>query len=852
MTTRTLAKIAPLLIVALGLIALSKVSAPHTQAKVAAVPRTPYKSRIARKKTVLPSTITASGAGTSADDGTYILQPGIDPNGNDYYQLGSNYLYFNGAAWFLGPNLGDGTTLDSDYYCPSGSKDDFPLAGGWITESGSDPPPTFTAPTPDFSLSAELYIPPGLPGGGGFVGGTTTAGITITDLNGFSGNVALSLVSPPSGITGTFDPTPAASSSTLTLNVTAAPGTYTLTVQGVSGALTHTCTFSLTVHANTAAPPTGSPYIIARRGADRTPLPVAASGWAQSPALSDGNSGTTATCAANGSLLVIYGVPADKPVAQVAITAPSQGSADTFYDAYGSTDGVNFQKVAALSGATGATASISGYSLWQFVIYRADGIAPIVSELDLLDSGGNAIPCDLRIYPARTAVNKVFAQIGSRGPQVGAARSASNRLFAEKWEDNSTSRLPIVAQNQLFHQSASRGRTAHGAIKAVNAIFRQFGNNGGPVGNRTVPIVVINRIFTQSATAGSQAKAARVAANLIFRQSARRGPSVHAQVKAINQLFVQLATAGMKTGPLDADAPDPRDPFVVLASELRLLLSLKGDLMSTASNMLAILDALAASYRTNELNAMAARLANLPEMIRGGDGSPGNEIYGFGQDQPILTLLPAAEGMNSRAIPNAVLAGIYSGFMSALSSYCSQIGFASLDAYLTSLNSATRFSALIAPNAALINWLYNRMQPSLLMQPSNVFAPLTTFGTASVGATAGEITYVNMASIPTANVTTGSGQQGYTPAPGCDLVITSNINGTLALTLTGTGMTSAGALVSGRTWTATLDSATAGSTVACTPAVTGDRIASVTSIAGSGAATAGAFAVQSTVERVIS
>jgi hypothetical protein len=68
-------------------------------------------------------------------------------------------------------------------------------------------------------------------------------------LGGFTGNVTLSVSGLPSGVTGAFSPNPTTSTSTLTLTASgsAATGTSTITVTGVSGSLTHTTTFQLTV-----------------------------------------------------------------------------------------------------------------------------------------------------------------------------------------------------------------------------------------------------------------------------------------------------------------------------------------------------------------------------------------------------------------------------------------------------------------------------------------------------------------------------------------------------------------------------------------------------------------------------
>jgi len=77
--------------------------------------------------------------------------------------------------------------------------------------------------------------------------GTST--ISVFPLNGFTGNVALTVAGMPSGVTASLSPTSTATTSTLTVNVgaTAATGTSTLTITGKSGSITQTTTVGLTV-----------------------------------------------------------------------------------------------------------------------------------------------------------------------------------------------------------------------------------------------------------------------------------------------------------------------------------------------------------------------------------------------------------------------------------------------------------------------------------------------------------------------------------------------------------------------------------------------------------------------------
>jgi hypothetical protein len=110
--------------------------------------------------------------------------------------------------------------------------------------------PTTETPTGDYALAVdptELTIQ-----GGGSDGATVSI-----DRTSFTGEVALALLNPPAGITGTFTPTPSTTEeSALEVSVApdVAPGNYPLTVQGTAtGPGTKTTTLTVTV----PAPPTG-------------------------------------------------------------------------------------------------------------------------------------------------------------------------------------------------------------------------------------------------------------------------------------------------------------------------------------------------------------------------------------------------------------------------------------------------------------------------------------------------------------------------------------------------------------------------------------------------------------------
>ncbi len=104
---------------------------------------------------------------------------------------------------------------------------------------------TITEGNPSFTLS-------GAPNAVTIVqdAGSGTSTISITPVNGFSGNVTLSASGLPKGVTAYFNGNPATSSSvvTFTASSTAKKGTATVTITGTSGSLTASTTISLTVN----------------------------------------------------------------------------------------------------------------------------------------------------------------------------------------------------------------------------------------------------------------------------------------------------------------------------------------------------------------------------------------------------------------------------------------------------------------------------------------------------------------------------------------------------------------------------------------------------------------------------
>jgi len=97
--------------------------------------------------------------------------------------------------------------------------------------------------TPDFSVSASPSTQTVVEGG------SANYSIAITELNGFTGDVYLSVSGLPTGSDGAFSPNPTADSSSLSITTsTSTPaGTYSLTITSVSGSLTRTTNVILVV-----------------------------------------------------------------------------------------------------------------------------------------------------------------------------------------------------------------------------------------------------------------------------------------------------------------------------------------------------------------------------------------------------------------------------------------------------------------------------------------------------------------------------------------------------------------------------------------------------------------------------
>jgi hypothetical protein len=138
---------------------------------------------------------------------------------------------------------------------------------------------TTPSPSPDFALvvsPSSLGVQPG---------GTATATVATTALNGFSGGIAFAASGLPAGASASFAPTTIAGSgqaiATLNLGASVATGSYHVTITATSGSISHSAPISLTVAAPSPGlgamlparlpASTGQAFYVSTSGSDSNP-----------------------------------------------------------------------------------------------------------------------------------------------------------------------------------------------------------------------------------------------------------------------------------------------------------------------------------------------------------------------------------------------------------------------------------------------------------------------------------------------------------------------------------------------------------------------------------------------------
>jgi hypothetical protein len=273
--------------------------------------------------------------------------------------------------------------------------------------------------------------------------------------------------------------------------------------------------------------------------------------------------------------------------------------------------------------------------------------------------------------------------------------------------------------------------------------------------------------------------------------------------------------------------------------------------MILPATLLYILDGYHLAYKTADLNASSARITANDIHIVGGDGVS-SMVYGSGDRAFIKSVADVNSAFAAAILPDAVF-GKAQAFFSALDSYfAANTAYVNLDAYATAQNTATPLSFLVAPNAAYLRLIGSGGRSGGLMTEKNVFPPTTHLGSGTISGI-GAVTFTAGSTIPTANTAGPPAIQGYAPAKGGNVTITTAIVGTITIRVTANGWDSTGAPVTGRFWTAVISNDGLGVVVPLVPANAGDRISQITACGttGTNTATAGAFSLESAPERVI-
>ncbi len=164
---------------------------------------------------------------------------------------------------------------------------------------------TLSGPLPNFQVSASGFSPTPVT-----AGSSTTSTVTITPLNGFSGNIALSCSGVPTGASCSFNPgSIGGSSGTSTLTISTASslagGNYAVTVLGVSGSISHSAALTLMVESGTTpdfqiSATAASPATVAAGGSATSTVTVGALGGFNSTVAITCDSGVSGvTCSLN-------------------------------------------------------------------------------------------------------------------------------------------------------------------------------------------------------------------------------------------------------------------------------------------------------------------------------------------------------------------------------------------------------------------------------------------------------------------------------------------------------------------------------------------------------------------------
>jgi hypothetical protein len=803
--------------------------------------------------TAQPVGFNVSGSGVSFEN-AYYTDSGLTFNGKTVYSANANHSYvqFDGSHWRLDSTY---QATNTPFYQQSGpAATPETSVSSWIVGNGTAPAPVVTFNNSPTDAATSLNIQRAL--NSTFTTGLATfAGVTPST-NYVDGTVS-------SGTTywyryvevNSTGRSPGPASSVTTTGASARPG-YSYFTPATVGAEPNPLTLSV-------FSPDTSMYLADIAAGDTT------TGYSASSYIVNGSS--------TGSIygLADFGRAITPTSAQMTFQVVGGSVAGLGVSLLSSTDGVswvtqpfpiaqNFPAGATTSRTiTGSPTSTDPYRYWAWRIGTQWTGTPgtlTMTDIRFYASSGAEILTSATTgtnLSARGFADTLFSDTISRGPLINRPRGVTDTLFTDSFGPRGTGHAVGSFSDTLLSDIIGRGNMIYAPRGFTDALISDVVLRLGyvaPAGGHSVPDGFKDTLLSDIIGRGAVVLAARGFVDKLFTDLLGTGGRVNGPRGFTDALFSDSFRAGAVTPAYNPAITDNRDPFALNRQFLALSNSLRGKKV-LVSKLMIFMDGIAASLQSQAMNYTSNRIAATLINVIGGDGIS-STVYGTGSEKFIIMVAPAVDAAALKAQASTYNQGVYSSLFSVVTSYLSTVeggSFPSITAWATAQNLAVLDSVLFHPNTAQQSLLYNNNNGALLLNPGNVFAPQTNFGAATVGA-AGAITYTDASSIPTVNnPTTGSIQQGYTPSTGLTVKVTTVVNGTLVATVTFNGRTAGGAVVTGRTGTLTLSSLALGATATMVPTVAGDRIAHVVSIVATGTptATAGAFTVDSVLERVV-
>ncbi|HEV3036594.1 MAG TPA: xyloglucanase [Candidatus Angelobacter sp.] len=349
---------------------------------------------------------------------------------------------------------------------------------------------------PDFSLSdnpASLTINTGTRG---------TSTITVTPLNGFTSNVALSASGLPSGVTSSFSALSSTGTSTLTLTAatTATTGATTVTVTGTGGGTTHTTSLSLMVKTPPAPDfslsASSSSLTINTGGSGTETITVTpAGGFVASVALSASGLPTGVTAAFNpasttgtSTLTLTASSTATTGPATVTVTGTGGGLTHTVT--------ISLTVVAPPPPSFSLTASPSSVSINQG--------ATATSVITVTSSGGFAGSVTLSASGLPSGVTASFSPASTTGASTVTFTASATATVGAATAVTITGTSGALARSATVSLTVSAGTGNTGGVTVATVINSNgaFFNDQGVKLSNTAALTALSITITMQATTG--------------------------------------------------------------------------------------------------------------------------------------------------------------------------------------------------------------------------------------------------------------------------------------------------------------------------------------------------------------